>query len=290
MPITTPHGLPALAAAVALGMLTLAALPAHAAPVRGGPPATPPGPAAPTYCSAADPFTANAAGLSTADVRYRGADAADCFGVATGNDNAAQMNQRSLFGFDDWAMLTRFDDGGDGGGTTSHPFAVDDPAGTLLFSLVYLGLVDGLHGYALNASASPAALLPATMTLAAVIKQGNGWAAYLFAQAVVSADATGSVNVGSFLTAFGPGQNDFSHTSFYGRGYAACMPGACGTSTGGGGPSGGPSGGPGGGPGNGDGGGGGSQPPNAVPEPASAVLTASALLALLATRRRQRPA
>lgn len=282
MPITTPHGLRALAAAVALGMLTLAALPARAAPVSGGPQ----GQGIPTYCSTGEPRTANAAGLSTSDVRYRGADAADCFGVATGNDNAAQVNTRSLFGLADWAMLTRFDDDGDGGGTTSHPFAVDDPAGTLLFSLAYLGLVDGLHGYALNASASPASLLPATMTLAAVIKQGNGWAAYLFPRAEVSADATGSVNVGSFLTAFGPGQNDFSHTSFYGRGYAACAPGACGTSTGGGSPSGEP----GGGPGNGDGDGDGSQPPNAVPEPASAVLTASALLALLATRRRQRPA
>ncbi len=170
--------------------------------------------AAPIYCSDGAPVT-SAGTLSVTDFTYRGDNADDCYGVNGGNDSAGALNLLKVFGFEDWVRLTRFNAPAD-----VAPGEFDTGGGVLSFSLVYYGLSGGLHQFALNASGSPTSLLPADMTLVGVIKQGNFWSAYLFNEVTIAADTTGTLNAGNFLTAFGPGVNNFSHFTFYGRNYS----------------------------------------------------------------------
>jgi hypothetical protein len=154
-------------------------------------------------------------GLSVTDFTYRGDNADNCYGIigSPATDSEAAINALNLFGISSWDQVAKYDFNGG-----SEPGSFGSPA--ISFSVTYLGLSNGLHQYRLNAS--PESLLPSLFDLMGIIKQGNqqaggGWSAYFFDDVLVD-----SINPGTFYSAFGPGENGFSHISFYAANPQAC--------------------------------------------------------------------
>jgi hypothetical protein len=147
------------------------------------------------------------------DFTYRGDIADDCVSEV-GNDS----DPLTAFG-DDWDRFAKFDRNADeaNAGDIFAGSTLDFGGGTITFSIKYLGLVDGFYNYELLADDNPDSILPGFMDLVGLIKQGNGYQAYLFESVLV--DDTG--NFGTFKSAFGPGDNDFSHFSIFGGNYVA---------------------------------------------------------------------
>lgn len=197
---------------------------------------------------------AGADGATTADFKYRGDDATQCR-VVFGNDSEA--NVAGFFGLTGWEQIVKYE-AGDADGEVAGSLAVT--GGTIDLVLAYLGQdLDGWFNYSLNATGSPASLLPATMDLMGVVKQSTEFAAFLFSPAEI--DAGG--NLGSFRTKFdlnrrGMEINDYSHFAFYATNVTPCTGGDCGGGE------------------------------TGVPEPASLALVGLALLGAAAAGRRRR--
>jgi hypothetical protein len=138
--------------------------------------------AAPTRCDVAgDP---NPDGISTSDVTFRGSNADDCYGLASGNNNLSDL---SAIG---WGTFT-FDVKSDGGaevfeGITWSLTADEDTAGEWVLSF----------------SGAPAAF-PQTFDLVASIKASNAWSAWLFEAETFTATGTGS---GTFVIKWCPNE------------------------------------------------------------------------------------
>jgi len=124
-----------------------------------------------------------------------------------------------------WDEFVKFDQNQSAAVGTTYtgspmPFGTAPNDGTITFGLKFLGpLEGGYYGYEILVTDVPESLLPATMDLVGMIKQANGYQAYLFESAFVG----DSGNVGAFKSLFGPNaNNDFSHFSIYGGNYEAC--------------------------------------------------------------------
>ncbi|MDO9466302.1 MAG: PEP-CTERM sorting domain-containing protein [Thiobacillus sp.] len=164
-----------------------------------------PGAQAASYCGSS---LSNGEGLSKDDMSFNAASATDCYGVASGNDNASDIN--ALANWQDpagnWALLAKSDDGSVGSGILSGiNFTLSATAGTV--GTWTLSAVD---------TNGPAyADLPVTMDFVGVLKASNGFAAYYFDDALVS-----SSNAGTWTIAFtnrGSQFPDLSHLSLYTR-------------------------------------------------------------------------
>ena len=158
-----------------------------------------------SYCGGS---LSNEDGLSKDDMSFNAASASDCYGVASGNDNASAIN--GLLNWQDpagnWTLLAKSADGGVGYGSLSGiDFTLSATAGTV--GTWTLSAVD---------TNGPAyADLPVTMDFVGVLKASNGFAAYYFDDALV-----GGGNSGSWTIAFtnrGGQIPDLSHLSLYTR-------------------------------------------------------------------------
>jgi len=136
-------------------------------------------------------------GLSVANVTFNGSNADDCYGVAAGNDTAANM------GFSGFQALVRDDT--PGSGTSSGA------ANGVTFTL---GAEAGTSG---NWTLSWAGTLPMTMDLVAVIGGGRMFASYFFDNLEFTADpaSAGGTFVIKFLDAANEAIPDLNHLSLY---------------------------------------------------------------------------
>lgn len=175
-------------AVLALG--ALAVLPAHAG----------------TYCGAS---LSNAAGLSKDDMSFNGLAASDCYGIGAINDSAAAINGLMAWQdpVGDWALLAKTDPDSSVGTNTLS--GID-------FTLSASGGTSGTWTLSAFDTNGPAyANLPLYMDFVAVLKAGNGYAAYFFDDVTV-----GGSNDGTWTIAFtnkGGQIPDLSHLSLYTR-------------------------------------------------------------------------
>ena len=127
--------------------------------------------ATPTYCSAGSP---HADGLSVSDVTFRGANAADCFGVQSGNDVA---NPGAFIGWNGYQLLLS-DESAIAGGVSAS----------------WMGINWGLSGaanaknggYTVSWSDPAPVNLPLALDLVVVTKGSNRFASYLFTDELFS--------------------------------------------------------------------------------------------------------
>lgn len=137
--------------------------------------------AAPTYCSAEVPLTANADGVTTSDLTFRGNDADDCWGIADsvndfiGGPTPAgwSVNTEDTTGLWDggWEVVLK-DDGADG--VLINYFGLDwtvsaPNAGTI-----------GNWTLTVSDSGAPGGYTLPGVDILGVLKTGDNWAAYLF--------------------------------------------------------------------------------------------------------------
>lgn len=172
------------------------------------------------YCnlnsaSIAAPLASNLGGptggaLAVTDVTYNSANSENCYGVVSGNDTAADLNSVSIFGQNNWKFLAKSDSGGT---DTSDPFEVNGTDYTFT-----LKANQGLGGWGSGGwtlTVAPGTGLPISMDFVAVLKGGNGYAAYLFDDVAVNANNTGTFTM-SILNRGGQIAG-LSHLSLYAR-------------------------------------------------------------------------
>lgn len=164
-----------------------------------------PGAQAASYCGGSP---SNTDGLSKSDMSFNAASATDCYGVASGNDDASDIN--ALANWQDpagnWALLAKSDDGSVGYGNLSGiNFTLSATAGTV--GTWALSAVD-LNGPAY-------ANLPVSMDFVGVLKGSNRFAAYYFDDALVSSSNAGTWTI--TYTNNGGNVPGLSHLSLYTR-------------------------------------------------------------------------
>jgi len=167
-----------------------------------------PGAQAASYCGGS---LSNADGLSKDDMSFNAVSASDCYGVASGNDDASNIN--ALANWQDpagsWALLAKSDTNVNGGVSYGSLSGID-------FTLsASTGTVGTWTLSAVDTNGPAYADLPVTMDFVGVLKAGSGFAAYYFDDALV-----GGGNAGTWTIAFtnrGGQIPDLSHLSLYTR-------------------------------------------------------------------------
>lgn len=165
--------------------------------------------AAPTYCSDAAPFTSNADGLQTSDLKFNGINSNDCYGVVGGNENLAAINALKWDvdpdPADDWLLLDKTDTVG---GLTIQGLNfvltsdTSKPDGSWLLTVT-------------DTNAGAPQNLPATMDLVFALKAADFYAAYLFDNITVDGNDGGTYHIA--FNNRGGQIAGFSHMSLYGR-------------------------------------------------------------------------
>lgn len=161
-----------------------------------------------SYCGASP---SNGDGLSKSDMTFNSMAASDCYGVSSGNDDAATIN--GLANWQDpagqWALLAKSDADVGGGVSYGSLSGID-------FTLsASAGIVGTWTLEAFDSNGPAYANLPATMDFVGLLKASNGFAAYYFDDVAVSAG-----NAGTWTIAFvnnGGQTPDLSHLSLYTR-------------------------------------------------------------------------
>jgi hypothetical protein len=144
-------------------------------------------------------------GLSTANMSLVGSNADDCYGVVSGNDNLAAIN--ALNWGSNWSFVLKQAYAGQ---TATGSFSGLD------FSLIANAGKTGTWTLRVSDSNGVTPLnLPAELDLVAVLKAGNGYAAYLFDDTVLGVTNSGQWSV-NFLNN-GDQIPDLSHISLYAR-------------------------------------------------------------------------
>lgn len=164
--------------------------------------------AAASYCGAS---LTNADGLSKTDMTFNALAANDCYGVSSGNDDAATIN--TLVNWQapagQWALLAKSDTDVNGGVSYGSISGID-------FTLsASTGTAGSWTLSAFDSNGPAYANLPATMDFVGVLKASNGFAAYYFDDVVVSAGNSGTWTIE--FTNKGGQTPDLSHLSLYTR-------------------------------------------------------------------------
>jgi hypothetical protein len=139
--------------------------------------------AAPTYCSALPNPAANADGLETGDVTFRGSSADDCYGVVTNpnNDSLTAVNNANLWG-GGWQTMAR--DNKDGGGDVTGSllglnWSISASGTTNCWFFIFCNTDNSLGSFSLTVTdPAPASPVPVTMDMMIVLKGSDRWAAY----------------------------------------------------------------------------------------------------------------
>lgn len=159
-----------------------------------------------SYCGA---NATNGQGQAKTDMTYSPGSpvptspAHDCYGVASGNDSAADIN--ALNWGTGWALAAKDDIG-----------STADTANTVLSVNWSLAAATGTSGgWTLTGTSSTPGVLPGYFDFVGVVKGGTGWAAYLFDNVLFDGSGGGSWSI-TFLNGGGniPG---LSHFSIYTR-------------------------------------------------------------------------
>lgn len=157
---------------------------------------------------------------TTADFVFNGSPADSCK-LLDGNDSAEQVNIDFPLMDDSWVQLVRFneaaepeeDDFPDVGDFFTNQATLNGIEYT--FKVTYDGVSSGFYLYSLDVT--PVGDLPFLLDIIGVIKQGSGYAGFLFEDELL-----GTNNDGKFRVLFGPGDNAFSHFTFYGANVQVC--------------------------------------------------------------------
>lgn len=183
-----------------IGTVSIIAMLGVASPALAGKPVPTPTPAA-GYCST----NSATEGITTGDVKYKGSNAADCYGVVTSSNinGASDLNTLGLTWGSDWTYL----DGSDSNSGTykSLQFTVTTSIGTTGSWL--LTATDGNTSTGIN--------LPAKLDLAVALKAGNEYALWYYNDVAFDGSDGGSWSV-QFTN--GGGQHPaLSHIMVFGR-------------------------------------------------------------------------
>lgn len=131
--------------------------------------------------------------IAVTDMTYNGANANNCYGVVGGNDNTGFVN--TLWG-NSWTFATRSDENVD--------------SGVLVNGINFAVSEQNLGTWTLTGTGTP---LPQYFDFVGVLKQGTGYAAYLFDEVLFDGNDGGTyiINFSKIPTV------DVSHISIYAR-------------------------------------------------------------------------
>ena len=131
--------------------------------------------------------------IAVTDMTYNGANANNCYGVVAGNDNTGFIN--TLWG-NSWTFATKSDENVD--------------SGVLVNGINFAVSEQNLGTWTLTGTGTP---LPQYFDFVGVLKQGTGYAAYLFDEVLFDGNDGGTyiINFSKIPTV------DVSHISIYAR-------------------------------------------------------------------------
>ena len=138
--------------------------------------------------------------IAVTDMTYNGANANNCYGVVGGNDNTDFVN--TLWG-NSWTFATRSDENVD--------------SGVLVNGINFAVSEQNLGTWTLTGTGTP---LPQYFDFVGVLKQGNGYAAYLFDEVLFDGNDGGTyiINFSKVDRLGNPAPTfDVSHISIYAR-------------------------------------------------------------------------
>lgn len=179
------------------------------------------------YCnlnsaSDASPLASDLGGagvLATTNVSYNGSNAENCYGIASGNDDAGVINATAdgLFGQSDWAYLARSNvtEGNGTGGASTGNFTVGSTAYAFTLTANDGGDGDWASGGWTLTVGPAGSTFPIFLDFVVALKGSNNFAAYLFDDVAVNASNTGTFEMKIANTSGKP--HDLSHLSLYVR-------------------------------------------------------------------------